>query len=53
MGGDFKIKDVIGKGPCSMVKKAQRRTTKEGVAIKIIPKKKTSSDKLMVFSQLE
>ena len=53
MGNEYKIKELIGKGPFSLVKRAQKRSTKEHFAVKIISKKKISANKLEVEYQLE
>ena len=53
MGDEYKMKNVIGKGPCTMVTRAENRTTRQNVAVKIIPKKKLSCTKLQVVDQLE
>jgi serine/threonine protein kinase len=46
----YKIESVINKGNFALVKKAQNRETGEYVAIKVIPKKKTTLNKMEEYS---
>ena len=46
----YKIESVINKGNFALVKKAQNRDTGEFVAIKVIPKKKTTINKMEEYN---
>jgi len=46
----YKIESVINKGNFALVKKAQNRQTGEYVAIKVIPKKKTTLNKMEEYT---